>query len=72
MARQSARRGNLRLIRNEDPVDLPPIVTDQQARLEFERLTQSLVDVAIEIMDLVDGDPDVEPNGDEFEDGDGV
>jgi len=72
LARQSARRGNLRLIRNEDPVDLPPIVTDQQARLEFERLTQSLVDVAIEIMDLVDGDPDVEPNGDEFEDGDGV
>ena len=51
---------------------MPPIIADQQARLEFERLTQSLVDVAIEIMDLVDGDPDVEPNGDESEDHDGI
>lgn len=51
---------------------MPPILTDRQARLEFERLTQSLLDVAIEIMDLADGDPEREPNGDEFEDGDGV
>ena len=72
MAHQSARRGNLRLVRDEGPSESPPIVTDQQARVEFERLTQSLVDVAIEIMDLVDGDPDVEPNGDESEDHDGI
>jgi hypothetical protein len=31
-----------------------------------------LVDLAIEITDIADGDPDLEPNGDEFEDGDGV
>jgi hypothetical protein len=44
---------------------------DPEARREFEQLTQSLVDIAIEITDLVDGDPDFEPTGDENEsDGD--
>jgi len=73
LARERARhRRTLRLVHQEPASDLPPILTDRQARLEFERLTQSLLDVAIEIMDLADGDPEREPNGDEFEDGDGV
>ena len=47
------------------------MLTDPRARREFEQLTQSLVEIAIEITDLVDGDPDLEPNGDEVEsDGD--
>ena len=50
------RRGNLRLVKNTKPSDLPPILTDPEARLEFERLTQSLLDIAIEIIDLADGD----------------
>ena len=48
------------------------IQVDPSARAQFERLTQALLDAAIEIMDLVDGDPDVEANGDEYEDSDGI
>ena len=66
------RRGNLRLVKNTKPSDLPPILTDPEARLEFERLTQSLLDIAIEIIDLADGDPDLEPNGDELEEDNGI
>ena len=51
--------------------DLPPVLTDPAARKEFERLTQELVDIAIEITDVLDGDPDLEPDGDEREDDDG-
>lgn len=64
-------RGNLRLVRETyEPDDLPLVLTDRAARKEFERLTQVLVEIAIEINDLADGDPDIEPNGDECEDDD--
>jgi hypothetical protein len=45
-------------------------LTDRAAQREFEKLTQTLVDIAIEITELIDGDPDLEPSGDEFEEGD--
>jgi hypothetical protein len=38
---------------------------------EFEQLTQGLLDAAIEFLELADGEPDTEPNGDEFEKSDG-
>jgi hypothetical protein len=45
---------------------------DRPRRAERVRTAHSgILDAAIEIMDLVDGDPEVEVNGDE-EDGDGV
>jgi len=37
-----------------------------------EALTERLVDILIEMQDLVDGDPEQEPNGDETEDHDGI
>jgi hypothetical protein len=61
----------LRLVEPAAP-GLPPVLTYPAARKEFELLTQALLDAAIEIMDLADGDADVEPNGDECEDSDGV
>jgi hypothetical protein len=70
------RRDHLRLVETPAAPELPRIVTDPHARKEFERLTQALVDAAIEIIDLAHGDADLEengdlePNGDE-EDGDG-
>lgn len=67
---RQSRSGHLRLVevRREN---LPPIVSDSSARQEFERLTQRLVDVAIELVDLVDGDPDLEPD-EPIEDDDGL
>lgn len=62
---------HLRLVEPAAPADLPAILTDAHAQKKFKQLTQSLVDIAIEITDLVDGDPELEPNGDEFEDSDG-
>ena len=69
MTRARGRRSShLRLVK---PSDIPPILTDRAAQLEFERLTQALVDIAIEITDIVSGDPDLEideateSNGDE-------
>ena len=64
----ATRRDHLRLVEPVTPSELPRILTDRSARKEFEELTQALVDAAIEIMDLVDGDADSEPDGDEFED----
>ena len=73
MTRNGARRRNhLRLVQPAVPNDLPPILTDRNARRQFEELTQALLDTAIEIMDLADGDADAEPNGDEFEGEGGV
>lgn len=66
--RSTRRRDHLRLVEPTAPKDLPQILTDPNARKEFEQLTQALVDAVIEIMDLADGDPDLEPNGDESED----
>lgn len=73
MARATSRRGShLRLVESPFGRGLPPVVTDPSARAEFEQLTQRLLDTAIEIMDLADGDHDLEPAGDEFEDDDGI
>ena len=52
------RRDHLRLV--EPPVGQPPILTNPEAREEFERLSQRLFDIVVEIMDLADGDPDLE------------
>jgi hypothetical protein len=71
-AKQTRRPPDLRVVSRSERSDLPPILTDPTARAEFERLTQALLEAVIEIMDLVDGDSDREPNGDEFEDDDGV
>ena len=61
----SGRHVNLRLVKSGAPSAL--ILTDPTARAEFESLTERLVDLAIEILDVADGDPDRESNGDEFE-----
>ena len=37
-----------------------------------EQLTEALIDALIEMIDLMDGDPDIEANGDEAEEGDGI
>ena len=64
----TARRGaHLELVESARTSGSPPIMIDPRAREEFERLTQTLVDIAIEITDLLDGDADLEPGGDEFE-----
>ena len=68
---RTARHRHLRLVKPTCTADLPPVLTDSAARREFEELTQALIDAAIEFMDLADGDPDLEPSGDEFEDSDG-
>jgi len=68
----STRRKHLRLV---DPVptrDLPDVLADPRGRREVEALTERLVDILIEMQDLVDGDPEQEPNGDETEDHDGI
>jgi len=54
------------------PVEAPLILADRAARSAFDRLTERLIEIAIEITDLADGDPDVEPNGDEEEESDGL
>lgn len=69
---KSRRRDHLRLVEPTHPAELPLILTDPAARSEFERLTQRLVDIAIEVMDVADGDPDLELGDDEFEESDGI
>ena len=54
------------------PLHLPETLIDPAGRKEVERLTEALVEALIEMMDLVDGDPDTEANGDESEEGDGT
>jgi hypothetical protein len=70
MVRPHPRRyDHLRLV---EPSDLPHPLADPAARREFALLSQALVDAVIEMLDLVDGDPDAEPNGDDVEDGEGI
>jgi hypothetical protein len=57
-------------VSDAEPADVAPILADPAARRQFEKLTQELVDIAIEIIDLQSGDPDIEANGDEFEEAD--
>jgi hypothetical protein len=71
-ARVARRRNHLRLVEPNNSGQLPSILTDPRARKEFEQLTQQLLDAVIEIMDLADGDADLEANGDESEDSDGI
>ena len=66
------RSNHLRVVASSEGAKLPSILSDSEGRKALQQLTQELVDVLIEMMDLVDGDHDVEPNGDEFEDDDGV
>jgi hypothetical protein len=69
-ARGRRKRPHLQLIENKSHAS--PVLASPAAREEFKNLTQQLVDIAIEITDLIDGDPDMEPNGDEFEEGEGL
>ena len=41
-------------------------------RRKVEKLTERLIEVLIEMMDISEGDTDAELNGDEFEDSDGI
>lgn len=68
--RKQAKRNHLRLVRSQEAVERPHTLTNPVARQEFEQLTQRLVDISIEILDITGGDPDIELNGDEREDGD--
>lgn len=71
MAFARTRRPNpLRLIRRKD--DDPAILTDRASQIEFERLTQRLVDIAIEVSDIISGDAELEDDGDELEHDDGI
>jgi hypothetical protein len=65
-------RDHLRLVSRAEPTNLPPVLTDPAARKKLEQLTQALFDAAVEILDLADGEPDIEADGDEFEDSDGA
>jgi hypothetical protein len=62
----------LHLVEPDDPGPLPSLLNTRSGRKDIERLTHELVGVLVEMMDLVDCDADLEPNGDEFEDGDEV
>ncbi len=68
----------LRVVPTEKAECSPLVLHDAKARREFAKLTQDLVEIAIEIVDLVEGDPDIEvendlePGGDEEEDSDGL
>lgn len=71
MAFARTRRPNpLRLIRRKD--DDPAILTDRASQIEFERLTQRLVDIAIEVTDIISGDADLEEDRLELEHDDGI
>ena len=61
---------HLHLVESSEP-ELPPVLTDPAARKVFEQLTEALIEAVIEIMDLADGDPDLEPDADD-EDSDGT
>ena len=55
----------LRHLRLVEPVELdaaPPVLTSPASQREFKELTERLVDVAIEIVDLIEGDPELEPD----------
>jgi hypothetical protein len=68
---RSRRRDHLRLVEPAEP-NLPAVIAAPLGRKEVQQLTQQLVDVLIEMMDIVDGDADLEPNGDELDDGEGI
>jgi hypothetical protein len=65
-------RANLRLIKSDDSIGLPAIIANTSTRMEVEELAQQLFDALMEMMDIIDGDPDLKHSGDEFEDGEGL
>jgi hypothetical protein len=62
------RPSHLRLVATAQPKPAPHPLENAANRKEFERLSQRLVDVVIEVMDLVDDDPDLELSADDFDD----
>lgn len=66
--RRNQRPSHLRLIATAQSKPASHPLENETNRKEFERLSQRLVDVVIEVMDLVDGDPDLEASSDEFDD----
>jgi hypothetical protein len=67
----SGRARHLRLVAPTNPAQ-SRILQKAADQREFVALTQRLVDIAIEIADIVEGDPDMELSGDENEDSDGI
>lgn len=68
---RSKPRSYLELVQSNDAPPLAGALADPGRRKEVEHLTQQLVDVLVEMMDLVDDDPDREPDVDR-EDDDGL
>ena len=66
------RRERLRLVVDNSVLSFHERFQDPVFQREFQQLTERLIDVMIEMMDIIDGDPDVEANGDEFEDAEGI
>ena len=69
---QTQRRRHLRVVARNNMAGLPALLEDSAVRAEVEQLTEALIDALIEMVDLMDGDPDIEANGDEAEEGDGI
>lgn len=68
MAECTSRGRHLKLVKSADASPLSEALKEGEVRDDIERL----IEVLIEMVDLVDGDPDAEPNGDEFEDDDDI
>jgi hypothetical protein len=65
MAGREGARPKQRSSSNDDSTaELPPFLTSPARRKEVERLTEQLVEVLIEMMDLVDGEPEVDESDD--------
>ena len=69
---RSSRANHLRLVEPANADGLAEIISTPQGRKQVQQLTQELVDALIEMTDLVDGEPDLESDGDETEDDDGI
>jgi CRISPR/Cas system CSM-associated protein Csm2 small subunit len=65
-------KNHLRLVSQAPCPELPPLLANPLRRKQVEQLTEQLVEVLIEMMNIVDGDADTEAIGDECEDCDGV
>lgn len=63
---------HLRLVESSEGLNFSHPLTDATVRMEFEKLTEKLMDVCIEMMDVVDGDPDLESPEEDLEESDGA
>jgi hypothetical protein len=70
-ARRVGKQAKLRLIDGCGAKLAAPVEADRQAFKQFCSLTQRLVEISIEMTEIIAGDPDLEPIGDEEEDSDG-